>query len=724
MSSVYEVAFGHETLSIETGKLAEQANGSVVVRYGDVMMLVTVCAAQSAREGVDFLPLTVDLEERLYAAGRIPGSFFRREGRPGPDAIIASRLIDRPLRPLFPKGLRNEVQILVTMLSVDHINPPETLSLIGASAALTISDIPFNGIVGACRIGYVNGEYVVNPTYEQLDQSSLNLMVAGTTDAVMMIESESSDDIDEEMILEGVQLAQKYIQEVVQIQESMKAQIGMEKFEFQSALDVDEALVEQVAGLADNKLEEIIDAGQAKGERNSELSRLEKSIKDQLGDETNGADLAVAFDKRLKKVIRERILEHGRRPDGRGLKEIRPITSDINVLPRAHGSGLFKRGQTQVLTVCTLGSLSMVQKLDTLSPNDTKRYIHHYNFPPYSTGEVKRVGTGRREIGHGALAERALVSVIPDEDEFPYTIRLVSECLSSNGSTSMASTCGSTLAMMNAGVPIKKPVSGIAMGLIKGDGDNFVVLSDIQGIEDFMGDMDFKVTGTRDGVTAVQLDIKVGGITTDIMRQALAQAKEGRLFIMDEMLKGIGDGNAEVSKYAPKFFRTKVPVDKIGGIIGPGGKNIRFLQERFSVSINVDDDGTVTVGSNDEADAQAALDHVNGMVEEAVIGKIYDGKVTRIMTFGAFVEILPGKEGLVHISEIAVTRIGAVEDELSEGDEVTVMVADIDNLGRINLSRRVVLEDGTLDDVKARSSTVQRNRDSRGPRSGGRPNRY
>lgn len=721
MSSVYEVAFGHETLSIETGKLAEQANGSVVVRYGDVMILVTVCAAPDAREGIDFLPLTVDLEERLYAAGRIPGSFFRREGRPGPDAIIASRLVDRPLRPLFPKGLRNEIQILVTMLSVDHINPPETLSLIGASAALTISDIPFNGIVGACRIGYIDGEYIVNPTYEQLAQGSLNLMVAGTNDAVMMIESESSDDISEEMILDGVQLAQKHIQEVVQIQESMKAQIGREKFEFESALDVDEALVEQVAGLADKQIEEIIDAGQAKGERNSDLSKLERAVRDQLANETNKADVAVAFDKRLKKVIRERILEHGRRPDGRGLKEIRPITSDINVLPRAHGSGLFKRGQTQVLTVCTLGSLSMVQRIDTLNPKDTKRYIHHYNFPPYTTGEVKRLGTGRREIGHGALAERALVSVIPDEDEFPYTIRLVSECLSSNGSTSMASTCGSTLALMNAGVPIKKPVSGIAMGLIKGEGDHFVVLSDIQGVEDFMGDMDFKVTGTRDGVTAVQLDIKVGGITLDIMRQALAQAREGRLFIMDEMLKGIGDVKAEISKFAPKFFRTKVPVDKIGGIIGPGGKNIRFLQERFGVSINVDDNGTVTIGSHDETVAQAALDHVNGMMEEAVIGKTYEGKVTRIMTFGAFVEILPGKEGLVHISEIAVTRIASVEDELSEGDEVTVMCSDIDNLGRINLSRRVVLEDGTLEDVKARSRTVQKSRDSRGPRSGGRP---
>ncbi len=724
MSKTFSRTIGGRLLTIELGKVAEQASGAALVRYGESIVLATVCTAPP-RENTDFFPLTVDYEERLYAVGRIPGSFFRREGRPTEEAILAARLTDRCIRPLFPKGFRNEVQVIVTVLSADQENPPETLSIIGASAALCISEIPFDGPVGATCVGYVNNELVVNPTFSQLQSGSLDLMVAGTRDAVVMIEA-GAKEVSEQIVLEAVQFGQNVNQQILELQEEIRRELGKPKVSF-VAPEFPAGLESQMAALLGKRVEALFDQGAAKGERNAALDALKDESKEHFAATYEAGQVTEAFEKLLKKVMRTKILREGKRPDGRGVEEIRPISIDVGILPRTHGSGLFQRGQTQVLTIATLSSLGQAQMLDTISPEATKRYIHHYNFPPYSTGEVRRLGTGRREIGHGALAERALLPVIPSEADFPYTLRLVSEVLSSNGSTSMASVCGSTLALMDAGVPIKAPVAGVAMGLIMDENTKeYAVLTDIQGIEDFQGDMDFKVAGTTQGITALQMDTKVKGIAQKVLEQTLAQARRGRLFIMDKMLQTIGRSREGLSPFAPRILKITVPVDKIGTVIGPGGRTIRSLIQVHKVTIDVESDGTVVVGSPNLESAERAMAAIQGLVKEAEVGEVYTGKVTRLMDFGAFVEILPGKEGLVHISELAEYRVERVQDEVQVGDEVTVMVTEIDRMGRINLSRRAVHEDAAATEARreaAKASGPGRrpgpDGDRRPPRRGG-----
>ncbi len=692
MQRTYEVEVGGKALTFQTGGLAQQANGSVVVRYGDSVVLVTATMSRSKREGVDFLPLTVDYEERMYAAGKIPGSFFRREGRPSQDAILTCRLTDRPLRPRFPKGLRNEIQVIATVLSVDQENPPDIIALIGASASLSISDIPFDGPLAATRVGYVDGEFIINPTFQQVAEGRLDLVVAGSKTEVVMVEA-GVDELSEAQVLEAVRRGQEANQLSIAVQERMAQEAGVTKADWEPTVTVDPEMERQVEEMAGAGVAAVIDQGQAKGERNADLTRLEDEAKERLGEEHGTAAVAKAFDSLVQKVVRSKVVEEHRRPDGRGLTEIRPISSSAGVLPRTHGSGLFERGQTQVLSVATLGSMSLEQRLDTLSPEDTKRYMHHYNFPPYSTGEVRRIGgPGRREIGHGALAERALLPVLPSVEEFPYAIRVVSDVLGSNGSTSMASVCGSTLALMDAGVPVKKAVAGVAMGLMAGEGGRYAILTDIQGIEDFMGDMDFKVAGTAEGITAPQMDIKVQGITEQTMREALDQAHEARMFILEKMRETIAAPRPDLSPYAPRMTRIQIPVEKIGAVIGPGGKTIRSIIEETGVSIDVDNDGSVTIGSVDGEASRRAIAIIEGLTKDPEVGQKYSGKVTRLMNFGAFVEILPGKEGLVHISELAEHHVPSVEDEVKVGDEVEVMVTEIDRMGRVNLSRRAVLQ--------------------------------
>jgi polyribonucleotide nucleotidyltransferase len=688
-----------KTLSIETGLFAQQANGSVVVRYGETVVLVTAVMG-GVREGMDFFPLTVDYEERLYAVGRIPGSFFRREGRPTTEATLAARLADRPLRPRFPKGMRNEVQIIATILSVDHVNQPDIMAITGASAALSISDIPFNGPVAATRVGYVGGELVVNPTYEQLADSKLDLTIAGSRDAIIMIEA-GAKEVSEDIVLEALRLGQENNVKLVELQEQLVAKVGREKVSVRTAVAVDADLQARVDELAGPKIGELIDRGEGRGERSAAVKAIEEGVAAALLGEFEPSDIGKAFYETLKKTTRSKILYESKRPDGRKLTEVRELSSTVGVLPRVHGSALFQRGETQILTVATLGSLTMEQKLDGLSPIDSKRYIHHYNFPPYSTGEARRIGTGRREIGHGALAERALLPVIPDETEFPYAFRLVSEALGSNGSTSMGSVCGSTMSLMDAGVPIKAPVSGVAMGLVTDDKGTFQVLTDIQGVEDFFGDMDFKVAGTEAGITALQMDIKASGISMDVFRTALAQAKEGRGFILQHMLQTIATPRQELNPNAPRMTRISIPVDKIGALIGPGGKTIRGIIEATGASIDVDNDGSVTVGATSGTAADEAIRMIQGLTKDVMVGERYTGKVSRLMNFGAFVEILPGKEGLVHISELATERVGTVQDVVNVGDEIEVMVVEIDRMGRINLSRRAILEDLSPEEVGA-----------------------
>ena len=686
---------GGRPLSIEVGRLAEQASGAALVRYGDTIVLATVGSAQP-REGIDFFPLTVDYEERLYAAGKIPGSFFRREGRPPQEAILTARLTDRCLRPLFPKGFRDEVQIIVTVLSADQENPPDMLAIIGASTALCISDIPFDGPVGATRIGHVNGDLVVNPLFAQMQDGQLDLVVAGTRDAVLMVES-GAKEVSEQLLLDALQLGQQVNQQLVEIQEEIASKVGKPKTSF-TVPTLPANLASELAALTQSRVEALFDEGAAKGERNVALDELKQEAVQHFADSYEKSQVNQTFDSLQKKVMRTNILKKGKRPDGRATDEIRPISIEVGILPRTHGSGLFQRGQTQVLTIATLSSLGQAQTLDTLNPEDKKRFIHHYNFPPYSVGEVRRLGTGRREVGHGALAERALVPVVPSEEDFPYTIRLVSEVLSSNGSTSMASVCGSSLALMDAGVPIKSPVAGVAMGLIMGeDSREYAVLTDIQGIEDFQGDMDFKVAGTAEGVTALQMDVKVKGIGFEILEQALAQALRGRLFILDKMQQTLALSRDVLSPYAPRILKLTVPVDKIGAIIGPGGRTIRAIIQEHKVTIDVENDGTVIVGSANAEAARKAINVIESLVREAEVGEVYTGKVVRIMDFGAFVEILPGKDGLVHVSELADHHVDRVEDEVQVGDEITVMVTEIDRMGRVNLSRRAVYANSSSD---------------------------
>jgi len=679
-------------LTIETGKLANQAGGSVTVMYGDCVILVTACVAPNARDGIDFLPLTIDYEERLYAAGKIPGSFFRREGRPTEVATLAARLTDRPLRPLFPKGFHNEIQVIVTVLSADQENDPSILGIIGASSALCLSEIPFDGPVSATRLGYVNGEIIVNPTFAQLDESKLDLVVAGTKDAIAMIEA-GANEVSEEVIIEAVKRGQEINQEIIAIQEELVTLAGKPKMSMQMNGQDNDDLLGEVSSLLGDRLHPAIFSNREKGEKDGALNTLSTDIAEQLDANYSSQTVKAAFEALVKKEVRSGIVHGGKRPDGRQPNEIRPISCETSILPRTHGSGLFTRGQTQVLTIATLGSMAEVQKLDTINPEDSKRYLHHYNFPPYSVGEVRRVGgPGRREIGHGALAERALLPVIPNEEDFPYTIRLVSESISSNGSTSMASVCGSTLALMDAGVPLKAPVAGIAMGLVMTEDERYVILTDIQGVEDALGDMDFKVAGTANGITALQMDIKIKGITYGIMEEALEQARKARLFVLEKIVDTLAEPRLELSPYAPRMIRISIPVEKIGSVIGPGGKTIRSIIEDTKTTINVDNDGKVTIGSVSQEAAQKAVERIENLTREAEVGGIYTGKVVRIMNFGAFVEILPGKDGLVHISELSNEHVGSVEDVVSVGDEITVTVKEIDSMGRINLSRRALLQ--------------------------------
>ncbi|WP_052887452.1 polyribonucleotide nucleotidyltransferase [Thermogemmatispora carboxidivorans] len=689
-----EAVIGGRVMSIETGRVAEQANGAVLLRYGDTVILATAVASEEPREGIDFFPLTVDVEERMYAAGKIPGGFIKREGRASEHAILACRLADRPLRPLFPKGYRNDVQIIITVLSVDQENDPDVLGIVGASAALCISDIPFAGPVGAVRVGHIDNELVINPPESQMERSRLDLVVAGTADAVMMVEA-GAKELPEDIMLEAVIRGQEALQDIIKMQEKLMQVVNVAKRPFE-APPVDEELQRQVAEFVVPRLEQAVNHPD-KTARAAALTVVQNELVQTLGAQYPDRlkEIMAFYEKELKTYVRNQILDHGIRPDGRDLKTIRPITCEVGLLPRTHGSALFTRGQTQVLSVVTLGSPGEEQILDGLTPSESKRFMHHYNFPPFSTGETRPLrGPGRREIGHGALAERALLAVIPSQEEFPYTIRAVSDVLSSNGSTSMGSVCGTTLALMDAGVPIHAPVAGVAMGLVTGEGERagkWAVLSDIQGIEDALGDMDFKVAGTADGVTALQMDIKVKGISYDIMAKALEQAREGRMYIMEKMLDALDAPRPELSVFAPRIQTMKINPDKIGAVIGPGGKTVRKIQDETGAKIDIEDDGTVNIAATSSEAMQQAMDAIRALTEEVEVGRIYTGTVRRLVDFGAFVEILPGKEGLVRTSQLADYQVSRPEDVVSVGDEITVMVIEVDSQGRINLSRRAAL---------------------------------
>jgi polyribonucleotide nucleotidyltransferase len=712
----FSTTIGGQPIILETGKLAGLAGGAVTIRCGDTLLLATATMSREPRQGIDFFPLTVDYEERLYAAGRIPGSFFRREGRPSEQAILTSRLIDRPMRPLFPKDLHNDVQIIVTALSVDQIQQPDVLAIVAASAALTIADIPFgrpgfDGPVGAVRVGLIDGELVANPTYPQMEKSTLDLRMAGTRDAIVMVEC-GADEVPEDVMVRALQFGHQALQPLIELQEQMGREVGKPARDYQKFV-LDPALVKDIEGRAQSRMVEAM-AIASKSERNLAMEALTAEVMAAYEDSTTAmpADVKAILHDIEKDVVRSRIIRDGVRPDGRGLKDIRPLSAEVGLSPRAHGSGLFTRGETQVLTLATLGTPREAQELDTLSPEDKKRYLHHYNFPPFSTGETRQLrGSSRREIGHGALAERALVPVLPAKDEFAYTLRLVSEVLSSNGSTSMASVCGSTLALMDAGVPIKAPVAGIAMGLVK-DGDGYAILTDIQGLEDHLGDMDFKVAGTAVGITALQMDIKIKGLTAEILSKALEQAREARGQILDVIASVLPAPRPEMSPYAPRLTVIKIDPGKIGAIIGPGGKTIRKIQEETGVRIDVEDDGTVMIASTGGPAAARAREMIEGLTETARVGQIYTGKVVRVADFGAFIEILPGTDGMVHISQLASERVEKVEDVARLGDELTVMVTNIDDGGKIRLSRQAVLEGWTPEEALERD---------RKPSGGGRP---
>ncbi|MGC9393996.1 MAG: polyribonucleotide nucleotidyltransferase [Anaerolineae bacterium] len=712
----FSTKLGDHTITLSTGKIAQLAGGSVVAQSGDTVLLATATMSHTPREGIDFFPLTCDFEERLYAAGRIPGSFFRREGRPSEQAILTSRLIDRPLRPLFPKDLHNDVQVIVTSLSQGEENYADILAVIAASAALTISDVPFEGPIAAVRIGYIDGALVVNPTISQMEHSDLDLRVAGSGDAIIMVEA-GANEIEEELMVEALQLAHQSMQDVISLQNEMHAAVGKSKRDYPS-FKLPETLKARVAALVTEDIHNLLVTSPLKGERIEAVDALRDGVKSQLAEEAEAEgwtdkQIGEAFEDALKAVVRRRILDENIRPDGRDQHTIRPLNAEVHLVPRPHGSGLFTRGETQALSLLTLGMPNEEQEIDDLFPEDTKSYIHHYNFPPFSTGETWPLrGPRRREIGHGALAERALVPVLPSKEEFPYTIRVVSEVMASNGSTSMASTCGSTLALMDAGVPIKAPVGGIAMGLVS-DGERYRVLTDIQGMEDHLGDMDFKVTGTRQGITALQMDIKIKGITREILTEALAQAKQAREQIIGVIEATIPAPRSELSTYAPKMLSTSIDPEKIGALIGPGGKNIRAIQAEYEVKIDVEEDGTVFVGSAGGDGAQKALKYIDTMMETPEAGKIYTGKVVRVADFGAFIEILPGTDGLVHISQLSDTRVNQVTDVVNVGDEVMVMLTNVSPDGKLRLSRRAVLEGWTLEEAQAqdspRSSSGRRN---------------
>ena len=690
MSDVLERSVAGRTLGIQVGKFAQQANGAISVQYGNTVVLATACASTELREGVDFALLTVDYEERLYAAGKIPGSFIRREGRPTEEAIITSRLIDRSLRPLLSKEFKYDVQVVTTVLSVDQENDPDTCALIGASAALTLSDIPFFGPVSAVHVGYINGALLVNPPLAQMENSLLDVVVASTGKDIVMVEA-GAREVSEEIMLEAIKLGHEANQEVIRLQEELRRTYGKAKLEIKSK-ELAPELSSEVAAILGEKLAQVLEEPE-KQQKEKALTALKEEAKKKLVDRFSEDEINVTFETQLKAAVRNKILQTRLHLDGRQPKGIRPISCEVGILPRTHGSGLFARGETQVLTIATLGSTSREQLLDGLGLEETKRFMHHYNFPPFSTGEVKRIGTtGRREIGHGALVERAIAPVLPSENDFPYTLRLVSEVLSSHGSTSMASACASTLSLMDAGVPIKAPVAGIAMGLVTGGDGGYVVLTDIVGMEDAYGDMDFKVAGTARGITALQLDIKLQGISYGILAEALSQAREARLEILQKMSLAISASRSELSPYAPRMYEMTIDPSKIGSVIGPGGRIIRSIIDETKTTIDINNDGTVRVGSSTEEAAKKAIKIIQDLTREVEQGEIYTGKVTRLFNFGAMVEILPGKEGLVHISELANYHVPQVEDVVKVGDEVMVKVIGIDSSGRINLSRKAILE--------------------------------
>ncbi|MFQ7475404.1 polyribonucleotide nucleotidyltransferase, partial [Anaerotignum sp.] len=701
------------TLTAEIGRVAEQANGAVLLRYGETTVLVTATASEKPRDGIDFFPLSIDYEERLYSVGKIPGGFIKREGRPSEKAILTARCIDRPLRPLFPKDYRNDVAIVATVMSVDQDCSPEVVAMIGASLALNISDIPFTDPVSSVSIGYVDGELVVNPTAEQREKTRLTLTVSSKEDKVMMIEA-GADEIPDALMMEAIHLAFDTNLEVVKFIQEITAKEGKEKAPYTEHVIPEDAYKLVTEYITDARMEEAVFA-ELKQDRDAKIKVITEEVLEQLTEalteiSEEDTDIAALVDEIIykfeKMTVRRMILREHKRPDGRGIEEIRPLSAEVDVLPRVHGSALFSRGQTQALTVTTLGAISEGQRLDGLDANETgKRYIHHYNFPGFSVGEAKTSrGPGRREIGHGALGERALLPVIPSEEEFPYAIRLVSDILSSNGSTSQASICGSTLSLMAAGVPIKRPVAGISVGLVTGDtDDDFIEITDIQGVEDFFGDMDFKVAGTSEGITAIQMDMKIKGLTFEMIEQAFAQTGRAREYILNEvMLKAIAEPRKELSKYAPKIATMQIDVDKIAEVIGTRGKVIKKIIEETNCEIDTEDDGKIFIKGTDPADMQRAMDMINAIVSDPEPGKIYKGTITRLMTFGAFVEIAPGKEGLVHISKMANKRVAKVEDVVAPGDEVMVKLTEIDKQGRLNFSMKdALVQDETPDSEKS-----------------------
>ncbi|MBE0671310.1 MAG: polyribonucleotide nucleotidyltransferase [Anaerolineales bacterium] len=723
----FSTIVGNKTLTIETGRLAGQAGGAVTLGIDEAIVFAAATMG-GVREGIDFFPLSVEYEERLYAGGKIPGSFFRREGRASTESILTARLTDRPLRPLFQDGMRNEVQVIMYSFSSDGINPLDILAINAASIAIMISDIPWGGPVGAVRIGRVNGEFVINPTFAEMEISDLDLRLAGTKDAILMVECGALE-IPEDVMAQALDLGHQAIQPIIALQTQIAAEIGKPKREVKLYVPTEE-VKKKVFDHVSGAMNELLDKPLSKVEFYSGMTKIKEEAEAELCTVPEGADASTyltvasfreAFELAEMDVVRERILSMGKRPDGRTPTEIRPIWCDVGVSPRAHGTGLFTRGETQILSFATLATLGEAQELDNLSPIKTKRYMHHYNCPPFSTGEAKPLrGQSRREVGHGALAERALEPVIPAEESFPYAIRVVSEALSSNGSTSMGSVCGSTLALMDAGVPIKAPVSGVAMGLITDATGRYQILTDIQGTEDHLGDMDFKVAGTAAGITALQMDIKISGLSAQMMKEALEQARTARMSIMDKMLAALAEPRPELKPHAPRIITVKIPIDKIGALIGPGGKNIRALQEETGVKIDIEEDGTVYIASVDGEGAKIARERIEGLSESVVVGNIYTGKVVRIEAFGAFVNLLPGVDGLVHISQLASERVNSVEDVCVLGDELTVMVTDIDPQGKIRLSRQAVLEGWSAEEAREKDKGGRNGGGGRGGDRGGR----
>lgn len=740
-SKTFTTTVGGKEYIVETGKLAEQAGGAVTVRVGDTVVFATATMAKNPREGTDFVPLSVEYEEKLYAAGRIPGSFFRREGRPSESAILVARVIDRPLRPLFPKDIRNDIQVTLMALSHDQEHQVDMIGIFAASAALTISEIPWEGPVAGVRIGLIDDKLVVNPSISEMENSILDLRVAGTADAINMVECAATE-VGETIMLEALELAHQSMQPFIELQRQMREAVGKPKTEYAGDVE-DEALYNAVADKVRAQVRQIIVEKTERDGRNEAIDEVREALTAEYealnaervrlramamarGENPDDAAPAPTLLKQvrealngvIKEEVRRRIVEDGIRPDGRDFVTIRPLAAEVSLIPRVHGSGLFTRGQTQVLSIATLGTPGDAQEMDGIAPEENKRYLHHYNFPPYSTGEATPIrGPRRREIGHGALSEAALRPMIPPEDEFPYTLRVVSEVMSSNGSTSMGSVCGSTLALMDAGVPLRRPVAGIAMGLIK-EGDQVAVLTDIQGLEDHLGDMDFKVAGTSEGITALQMDIKITGVTQEIMAKALEQARVARMQILEVMNEAISEPRSKLSDYAPRMTSHKIDVDKIGALIGPGGKNVRGLQERYGVKVDIQEDGTVFISGLEGASVDRAVDEIRGMTETPEVGRIYTGKVTRTESYGVFVEFLPGREGMVHISQLADYRVERVEDEVQIGDEIMVMITDVDPGGKVRLSRQAVLEGWTVEEAQSRDRRPSGGGD-RGGRGGG-----